>query len=96
MDDIGNSAVGDGLFKAFTSHTLFETDVEFGSRCGIGDKPHFGFGFTIELFGEVCRGMNLNGEIVGRVEDFDEEGKTGIFSEIDSENFFAMVLPEIV
>lgn len=71
MNDIANCAVDDGLFKAATGHALFETDVEFRARCGICDEPHFGFGFAMHLFGEMCGGMDLDGEVVSGIQDLD-------------------------
>ena len=64
----------------------------------MGDEPHFGFGFAVELGGEVFRGMDLKAEVLASVEDFHEKRETrgGMGGEGLAEDVGAVLGPEIV
>jgi len=61
----------------------------------VGDIPHFGFGISAEGGGDFFGRVDLDGEVIAGVEDFDEEGEA-VAGESGAEDFFAVVLPEVV
>lgn len=73
-----------------------ESGVDFGSGFGVGDEPHFGFGFPMKLSGEVLWWVHLEAEILAGVEDFHEEGEArgGMGGEGGAEEPFAVLGPE--
>lgn len=96
VDVIGDGAVGDGVFEVGTGGAVFEADVEACAGIAIGDVPHFGFGLAVEGRGEVGGWVDLDGEVVAGVEDFDEDGKAGVLAVAIAEEFRAVVEPEVV
>lgn len=84
-----------GFFKGVAGGSFFEADVEGGTGIAVGDVPHFGFGLAAEFGREMSGGMDLDGEIVPGIEDFDEEGET-FAGEVGAEDFVTVVAPEIV
>lgn len=95
VDVIGDGAVGDGGFELVAGGAVFEADVELGAGSGIGDEPHFCFWFATELWCDGDGWVDLDGEVVPGVEDFDEEREALAF-EVFAEEFLAVVGPEFV
>lgn len=96
VHEVRDGAVADGLLELVAGDALAEADVEFRSGITSGDEPHFCFWFTIE---RGCKGgwrMDLDGEVVAGVEDFDEDGEAVGIGEIVAEDFGAVLCPEIV
>ncbi len=93
---IGDAAILDRGFEGLTGCSVYQADVELGAGFRIGDEPHFGFGFAVEVRGNISGRVDLDGEVVGGIEDLDEDGETGGVREIVAENFLAMVLPKFI
>lgn len=96
VDVFGDGAVFDGALELRFGGVFFEADVEFGAGQAVGDEPHFGFRLAAEGGGEFGWRVNLNGKVVGAVEDFDEDGEACGVGEVFAEDFFATVVPEVV
>ena len=96
MNKILDRSFGDGLFELFTRRSAFQSDVELGPRQGIGDIPHLGFRFAAKFFRDACWGMDLNGERLRAIEDFDQDGETFAVGQTGAENLAAVVFPELV
>lgn len=79
-----------GGFEGLARGAFFETNVEFCTGVAVGDIPHFGFGIAAELGGDFLWRVNLNGEVVAGVEDFDEEGEA-LAGEAFAEDLFAVI-----
>ena len=77
VDEVGGGAVGEGCEEGLAGDTGVEASVDFGSGFGMGDEPHFGFGFAVEFGGEVLWGMDLKAEILAGVQDLHEQRETG-------------------
>lgn len=96
VDAVGERAVVEGELEVLAGDLLFESDVEFGVWLGVSDDPHFGFWFAAELFCEVSGWVDLDGEIVCGVENFDEDGEAFGIGQGGTENFLAVILPQFV
>ena len=96
MHAIGNRAIGDRGFERLTGHAVFESDIKFRAGIAIGDEPHFRFRFAVQRCGKRDWRMHLDGKIVARVEDLDEDRKARVLRVAAAENFFAVVGPKFV
>ena len=76
VDEVGGGAIGEGCEEGLAGDTGVEASVDFGSGFGMGDEPHFGFGFAVELGSEVLWGVDLKAEVLAGVEDLHEKGET--------------------
>ena len=95
VDLLFDRSVDQGVFESRSCGTIFKTDVELGSGIAVGDIPHFGFGVASEIGGNFLRRVNLDGEIIAGVEDFDEKGEA-VAGEIFSEDLLAVGCPKIM
>jgi hypothetical protein len=77
VDEVGGGAIGEGCEEGLAGDTGVEASVDFGSGFGMGDEPHFGFGFAVELGSEVLWGMDLKAEILAGVQDLHEQREPG-------------------
>ena len=96
VDLVGDRALGDGLFKGLSGHSFFQADVKFRPRLAVGDVPHLGLRFATEFFSNIRRWVNLDGEVVGAIENLDKEGETVGVREVFSKNFLSVFGPEMV
>lgn len=76
VDEVGGGAIGEGCEEGLTGDAGVEASVDFGSGLGVGDEPHFGFGFAVEFGREVLWGVDLKAEVLASVEDLHEKGET--------------------
>ena len=96
MHAVGDRAVGDGRFKIFAGHAVFETDIKFRAFVAIGDEPHFRFRLAIQRCGKRDGWVHLDRKIVAGIENFDEDRKARVLRVSASENFLAVMRPKFV
>ena len=77
VDDVGDGSVSQCLFERWTIRAFPESDVELGPGIGVGDEPHFGFGFAPELGRDGLGWVDLDGQVLAGVEDLHQQGEGG-------------------
>ena len=60
LDAISHGAFADGLLKGFTSHTLAESGIEFGTLLRMNHEPHFRLRFAADVGSQMRGRMDLN------------------------------------
>ena len=96
MNLVGDGAGGDGGFEAGLIGKVLQADVELCARLAVGDVPHFGLWFATKLDRNICGRMDLDGEVVGAIEDLDQDGETWGVREFFAEDLGAVVGPQIM
>jgi hypothetical protein len=91
VDDFGERAVLQRGIELSAGDALFEPGVDFGTRIGMGDEPHFGLRVATELGSTMGGRMNLDGEIIAGIEDLHQQRKAGRITLQMAEDLGAMV-----
>ena len=76
MEALGDGARPKLAFELSPRDAVFQADIELCSRGGLGDVPHLGLRFPAERGRLGKRGMNLQRELLPRIENLDEQGES--------------------
>ena len=85
------------LFELGLSHSILESGQDFRLGRGLEKKPHLRFRLTGQLLGPLRRRVDLQGKLVLRVQQLDQDRESLCIRRLDAKNLFSVrPAPQIV
>lgn len=75
VEKVGDVALFECVGEFLARDAAFESEINFGIRRGVGDPPHFGFGFAAEFRRDGGGRVDLDGKFIAGVKPFDQNGE---------------------